>query len=116
MQAELEAKYLAIEDKNRLRWVDQIPVDLDDPKGQAQIKDYIFRIIAELIEASECLKNKPWKSAHMPTDRNHFLEELSDFFHFAVALFLLVGLDAEQMYRLYWAKQEVNRFRIESNY
>ena len=112
----LEIKYLEIETNNGLRHDQNIPVDLDDPHGQAQIEDHMFRLIAELVEASECLKNRPHKVTQMPTDKDHFLEELSDALHFMLSLFVLVGLDAEQVYRLYWAKHQVNVWRQNTNY
>ena len=115
-QIKLEAKYLEIETKNGLRHDQNIPVDLDDPHGQAQIKDHMFRLIAELVEASECLKNRPHKVTQMPTDKDHFLEELSDALHFMLSIFVLVGLSAEDVYRLYYAKHQVNLWRQNTAY
>ena len=65
---------------------------------------------------TETLKNKPWKQTQMPTDKNHFYEELSDSFHFFLGLCLMVGLTPQDLFRIYFAKHQVNEFRITSNY
>lgn len=116
MQARLEEKYAPIEHARGLRWIEQQTADLDDAKGQLQVKDQVFRIITELIEMTETLKNKPWKQTQMPTDKNHFYEELSDSFHFFLGLCLMVGLTPQDLFRIYFAKHQVNEFRITSNY
>lgn len=115
-QTVLENKYREIETNNGLRHDQNIPVDLDDPHGQAQIKDHMFRLIAELVEASECLKNRPHKVTQMPTDKDHFLEELSDALHFMLSIFVLVGLTPHEIYGLYFAKHQVNLWRQETAY
>lgn len=115
-QRELETKYDEIERANGFTIHRGMGVDLDDPTSQWYIKDAAYRMIEELSEATNCLKNKPWKTTHVLTDVTHFYEELSDAFHFFIRLCLIVGLDAEDLYRLYFKKSEVNRFRQESNY
>ena len=114
-QAELDSKYAAIEAANGFPWP-TLPVDLDDRKSQAFIKELNQRLVTELFECMECLKNKAWKETHMPTDKDHFFEELSDALHFFLELINAVGLTPDQLYRLYWAKHQVNRFRQESHY
>lgn len=113
-QQELEDKYERIESDNGFPRPTES--SLDDPQLQAYIKDAAYRMVEELSEATNCLKNKPWKSTHVPTDENHFYEELADAWHFFIRLNLIAGLDAEKVYRLYFKKSEVNKFRQESNY
>lgn len=113
-QQELEDKYGPIEAANGNPAPESM--DIDDYARQRYIKDGAYRAIEELSEATNCLKNKPWKSSPVITDRDHFLEELADFLHFSVRLFIICGLSAEDVYRLYFKKSEVNKFRQESNY
>ena len=116
-QKYLMPKYDEIEAANGLLITPDCPVNLDDPKGQARIKDFMWRVTEELGEAANCLKNKPWKQTHMPTDIDHFNEELSDALHFFIELLILAGLDTEEkVYDLYHRKNVVNQFRQESRY
>lgn len=114
-QLELELKYDHIEQANGFNNMG-LKVDLDSPAAQWYIKDAAYRVIEELSEATNCLKNKPWKTTHVPTDQPHFYEELADAFHFFVRLCLIVGLDADSLYKFYFKKSEVNKFRQESDY
>jgi hypothetical protein len=115
-QRELMEKYHVIEAKNGLLQTPDIPVNLHDAKGQARLKDFAWRITEELGEAMNCLKNKPWKQTQMLTDVKHYYEELADAFHFFVELCILSGLNARDLYELYFRKSEVNKFRQRSNY
>ncbi len=114
-QHELELKYREIESAN-LGIVFPGLAEIDNPLHQYLIKDLMWRVVEELGEAANCLKNKPWKNTHMPTDREHFLEEIADSMHFFIQLLMFVGLDAEQACLLYFKKSEVNKFRQASNY
>jgi hypothetical protein len=118
-QTALEEKYEDIEAANgfsRPDGVDWEVSGLDDPHTQWFLKDAAYRVVEELSEATNCLKNKPWKTTHVPTDKTHYYEELADAFHFFIRLCIYSGLDAEKLYRLYFKKSEVNKFRQESNY
>lgn len=114
MQQALEDKYRPIEKKNGIPQKDSNSID--DPLSQYTIKDMAYRCITEIVEATECLKNKPWKQAHIPTDVEHLKEELADALHFFLALCLLVGMDADQLYWYYMKKNKVNGWRIKSGY
>lgn len=113
-QQELEDRYSKIEAANG--YPPPTSGNLDDPAWQRYFKDGAYRCVEEISEATNCLKNKPWKSTPVLTDKQHFLEELADGFHFYVRMFLLAGLSAEDVYKLYFKKSEVNKFRQESNY
>jgi len=115
-QNELLKKYQEIERKNGLLQTEDIPVDLDDAKGQQRLKDFAWRVTEELGEAMNCLKNKPWKQTQMETDKNHYYEELADAFHFFIELCILSGIDEKKLAELYFKKSLVNKFRQRSNY
>ncbi len=114
-QRELMEKYDEIERANGFP-VPKPPVDLHDRHGQVYIRELIRRTVEELFESSHCLKNSAWKQSHILTDEDHFYEELADAFHFFIELCIAVGLDAEALYKVYFKKSEVNKFRQRSVY
>jgi hypothetical protein len=115
-QKELMDKYGPIERKNGFWYPHVIPMDMHSRHSQHYAKDMSWRITEELGEAMNCLKNKPWKSTHMLTDLPHFYEEIADAFHFFIELCILIGLDEQAIFEIYFRKSEVNRFRQRSNY
>lgn len=114
-QRALEAKYNIIEVRNG-EDVPNIPLDIDSFRGQRRARALIYRITEELYEAGNCLRNKAWKSSMVATDQDHFKEELVDGLHFYIQLFIELGLNEEDVYRLYCKKNQVNQFRQNSNY
>lgn len=90
--------------------------NVDHRYVQWRLKDLAYRTVEELSEATNCLKNKPWKQSEVLTDKDHFYEELADAFHFFIELCITAGLDAEDLTLLYLKKAEVNSFRQRSNY
>lgn len=116
-QFELLPKYREIEKERGALVVEEGDFGkLDSRFVQWRIKDLGFRAIEELTEATNCLKNKPWKQSEVTTDALHFYEELGDFVHFAVELFITAGMTAEDLARIYHQKHAVNEFRQRSNY
>ena len=90
--------------------------EIDHRYVQWRIKDLAFRCIEEMTEATNTLKNKPWKQSEVPTDKVHFYEELADAFHFFIELCITAGMNAEDLARMYHRKNAVNQFRQRSNY
>jgi dimeric dUTPase (all-alpha-NTP-PPase superfamily) len=115
-QVELMEKYDPIEEKNLSHHIPHGVFNLDDPQSQQRLKDFAWRVTEELGEAMNCLKNKPWKQTHMPTDEVHFLEELVDAFHFLIEMYIHVGFTPETLTAMYLNKSDVNKFRIRSKY
>ena len=116
-QKSLMAKYEKIERDNNIPNPKLFNLNINDYLDQAKIKDLMWRVVEELGEAGNCLKNKPWKQTQMLTDVDHFHEELSDALHFLLELLIGVGIDTkEKVYQLYFRKAKVNEFRQESQY
>lgn len=91
--------------------------NLHTKEGNAVIKEMLEATIQEIAEAVQTMKNwKAWKQTEMPTDANHWKEEMIDAWHFFMEALLLAGVTPDEMYDLYFRKKEVNDFRIESNY
>ena len=57
-QRELMEKYHDIELKSGLLQTEDCPVNLDDKRGQARIKDFSWRITEEIGEALDALENE----------------------------------------------------------
>lgn len=89
-QHSLATKYLDIEAKNGLLQTPDLPVNLDDRKGQARLKDFAWRTMEELFEATDALV------AH-PDNLEHFLEEMIDSVHFFIELNLLCGITPQSI-------------------
>ena len=109
-QTELMHKYKVIE--KMPEW----PLNLHSRDHQKILKDFIYRVIEELCEAGHVLKNKPWTQRDLETDVDHYKEELADALHFFVELCILSGIDAKELYSLYYRKKKVNQFRQETKY
>jgi len=121
LQDMLRKKYDPIETKNGIPkgFKDSSTgalINLNTPINQFVVKDMAYRCITEIVEATECLKNKPWKQTHMPTDIEHMKEEIADALHFFIEMCLLLGMDAQELFTYYIKKNHVNGWRIGSQY
>lgn len=81
-QKSLMGKYHDIELKSGLLQTEDCPVNLDDKRGQARIKDFSWRVMEELGEALDAR-----------TNFDHYQEELIDGLHFLTELTILSGKD-----------------------
>lgn len=81
-QKSLMGKYHDIELKSGLLQTEDCPVNLDDKRGQARIKDFSWRVTEELGEALDARANS-----------DHYQEELIDGLHFLTELTVLAGKD-----------------------
>ena len=88
-QRELMDKYHHIEERSGLMQTTDCPVNLDDKRGQARIKDFSWRVTEELGEALDALRNE---------DIPHYREELIDGLHFLTELSILADLDLNYLY------------------
>jgi hypothetical protein len=75
-----------------------------------------WRAVEKLGVAMNCLKNKPWKTTHMATDKANFLFEVIQFNHALFALLSNVGFTPKTLTQIYLNKAAVNSFRIRSAY
>lgn len=90
-QRELMEKYHDIEFRSGLMQTEDCPIDLDDKRGQARIKDFAWRITEEIGEALDALNNEEGESALL-----HFHEELIDGLHFLTEMTILTGYELEE--------------------
>lgn len=85
-QKSLMGKYHDIELKSGLLQTEDCPVNLDDKRGQARIKDFSWRVTEELGEALDAI-----------TSKDHYQEELIDGLHFLTELTILAGKDYDTL-------------------
>lgn len=85
-QKSLMSKYHDIEAKSGLLQTPDCPVNLDDKRGQARIKDFSWRVTEELGEALDARNQN-----------DHYQEELIDGLHFLTELTILAGKDYDTL-------------------
>lgn len=83
-QRELMSKYHDIELRSGLMQTEDCPVNLNDKRGQARIKDFAWRTMEEVGEALDAREHG---------NVEHFCEELIDGLHFLTELTILSGND-----------------------
>lgn len=116
-QRQLMEKYDGIERRNGAIVVEpEFFGEVDDRKVQMRLKDLAWRVTEELSEATNTLKNKPWKDTFVATDVPHFQEEVADALHFFVEFLITAGFTPEAIFKMYFRKHAVNQFRQESKY
>lgn len=76
----------------------------------------VMRILQPLGLAANCLKQKPWKQTHQLTDIDRFKGYMKQSFLSMLTFARLTGITADEFFRMYYKKSEVNNFRIRSNY
>lgn len=96
-QKYLMDKYHHIEAKSGLLQTEDCPINLDDKRGQARIKDFAWRVTEELGEALDALREN---------DLAHFQEELIDGLHFLTELSILADLTPSKIRLMLPDKEE----------
>ena len=80
------------------------------------LKVFFWDITYYLNIARNCLKNKPWKQSQMLTDLKKFRNLLIH----ALVLFMgtcsIMGISSGNLYRNYFKKNRINKFRQQSKY
>jgi hypothetical protein len=80
------------------------------------INELGFRVVMAMGLAANCLKNKPWKTTQMLTDKRKFLSYIVGAYIDLLELMKACGLGPQDVYEIYMKKSEVNKFRIRSGY
>lgn len=114
-QGKLEKKYNEIERAHGHR-VPEWPIDINNRHDAQFFKDGVYRMIEEMSEATNCLRNRPHTQTEYVTDEEHFLEEFADATHYFLRLCSMLGLSGEDLVKIYFAKSEVNTFRQNTKY
>jgi dimeric dUTPase (all-alpha-NTP-PPase superfamily) len=75
-----------------------------------------YFVIHYLGLSCNCLKNKPWKQTHQLTDIEKFQSRVTDAWIAFIDLCYLAGFTSDSLFRMYFKKSEVNKFRQRSAY
>lgn len=89
---------------------------LDSRRIQAALREFAGYTVEELYEAIGNLKNKPWKATDVATDKDAFVEEVADVWHFFIEFHILAGLDPLDVFRAYFRKSFINVNRVQTGY
>lgn len=88
-QKELMGKYHDIELRSGLLQTEDCPVNINDKKGQARLKDFAWRMTEEIGEAIDSL--------YIDHDQEHYAEELIDALHFLTEFTILSGVEPKDL-------------------
>lgn len=103
--------------RNKFTTEDLIP---DSPlylKSQiSKPTEFCFEIILCLTKAGNTLKQRPWKQTHQLTDIPKYKFHMCEAFCCFTTLCKYYDIDSEELYMLYFRKNQVNQFRIKSKY
>jgi len=95
----------------------KFPVDLTSKDGQKFIKGISYECADELHEARQHLKNKNHRATEInDVDREEYVEELADAFHYFLEIVIASGITAEELYEAYTVKGIENVRRIKGGY
>ena len=81
-----------------------------------QMRIYLWDITYYLQLARNTLKNKPWKQSHMLTDLGQYETNLKKAAYSLFIFLYFVGITKESLFHIYYKKNKVNQFRINSCY
>ena len=93
------------------------PVDLTTKPGQRLIKESVYCVIEELMEASMTLRNKIHRVTDVRVlDIAHYKEELGDAFAYLVEVCILSGFTPQEIYAEYKRKNAIVSERLKNGY
>lgn len=116
-QRHLMTKYHSIEAANGSPVITRdMEGQLDDRQVQARLHELFGHAVREWAEGMQELKNKSWKRTDTPTDRDRFISEVGDVFHFFVEFCITAGMTADDLHRAYFREHQKNNERIAGTY
>lgn len=80
------------------------------------IRTWFWDITYKLTLVSNAMRNKQWKNTEILPDMVKFKELMDKAFYSFFSGFEMIGASEYQVYGWYWRKNQVNQFRIRSNY
>lgn len=80
------------------------------------MKAYLWDITYYLQMARNTLKNKPWKQTHMLTDVSQYETGVKKATYALFTFFYFAGFNERSLFHIYYKKNKVNQFRIQSKY
>ena len=94
------------------------PVDITQKSAQITCRETALKGVEEMFEALGHLKNwKPHRETEVPdVNSEEFLEEVVDAFNYFFSLIILMGVDVDNFYNAFNAKDKIIRDRIVKGY
>lgn len=89
---------------------------IEYPTVQAALREYAGYTVEEMYEAINHLKNKPWKQTKRPVNREEFIEEIADAWHFFIEFHILAGISPHEIFQAYFGKTFKNIQRQQNGY
>lgn len=93
------------------------------PGGREYQREYVLNMRKSLWDityalniARNCLKNKPWKQSGVMTNETLYQSLLVEAFVYMMGYYARLGINSEQLFYLYFKKNQINKFRIQSLY
>lgn len=93
------------------------------PGGREYQREYVLNMRKSLWDityalniARNCLKNKPWKQSGVMTNETLYQSLLVEAFVYMMGYYARLGINSEQLFYLYFKKNQINKFRISSKY
>ncbi|MCK5707075.1 MAG: dUTPase [Candidatus Aureabacteria bacterium] len=113
MEDQLQAMFKMQKELNK-----RIGVDTDSMNMEEKQKWILNYCRAMSQEISELIDSVPWKwwAKYQKFDEQNIKVEIIDIFHFLISAAQVVGLDADDVHRIYMQKNKVNFERQESGY
>lgn len=87
-----------------------------DPDYHMQMEVMMWKVVYHLNISRNFLKNKPWKQSHMVTDSARFHMEIMEAWLAFFNLMDFLGMTPDSLFLIYFKKNKVNAFRIQSKY
>lgn len=87
-----------------------------DRERIANIQLNVFALIAELYEMMDEMTWKPWATAEPAINFHPARAELIDVWHFFMNLMLHLGIEGDDLYRMYCEKNKINHRRQDEGY
>lgn len=78
--------------------------------------DSLYELVYTLGMTMNKLKMKPWKQSQTLTDEKRYYEMLEQTYYKYLNLCFSMGFNMEEIYLLYFKKNKVNNFRIDTKY
>lgn len=107
LQAKLQTRYLD----------GKYPWELRGEERASYIRTHMLALEDELHEALREVGWKPWsKTPSGEMDRDDFLDEMVDAWHFFMNLLIVANCNADEFFSRYLRKNGINHDRIDGNY
>lgn len=90
--------------------------DIQSRDVHEKAREFVGYTVEELYEAVGMLKGKPWKAEYKEVDRDAFVEEVADAWHFFLEFLIMVGITPEELFSAYFSKTLVNINRWKNGY